>query len=316
VEYANVGSTRIPIVYNMTEPDGASTSSTPLAGGNFFWVTSNDAMGHNVLGITGADGTLSGPPGRPSAGCQPCHSNLVTATGTTGFGGRVAEGGCKACHVPRHHATGTNAVTGGPEGWYRFLGSAMQSASTGSNEVSIGVVGIEDDDWEQTSGPADHNVYQGTSYVYNSAGMGSGLSRGSIGQLCVGCHARFHHGNTGSPGNWMNTDTSVGVDSTALTGVWIRHPSDVLIEDDGEYTDFSNYNPMVAVGRMDLTAGDANFTTIDHTRDVVTCISCHRPHGSPNEDMLRWDYDGMLAHDSNADAGNGCFVCHTAKDDY
>ena len=34
-----------------------------LAGGNFYWVQSSDAAGHNVLGVTGADTTLTAPPG-------------------------------------------------------------------------------------------------------------------------------------------------------------------------------------------------------------------------------------------------------------
>ena len=49
---------------------------------------------------------------------------------------------------------------------------------------------------------------------------------------------------------------------------------------------------------------------------IVTCISCHRAHGSPYPDLLRWDYntdtDVMSAGNS---AGNvGCFICHTTKD--
>ncbi len=311
----NIGSTRIPIVYNMTEPDGSSTATTPLAGGNFYWVTTDDSKGHNVYGISNQDATLNSAPGFASAGCSPCHQNLTIPESFTGFGS-VSKGGCQACHVPRHHANGKATVTGSAEGWYRFLGSAMAAAQLNTNIVWSGVVGIEDDDWEQTSSPTDHNVYQGTSFIYTSGGMTGGLSWGSVGELCTGCHETFHHGPQAEGVNKMNTDDRLFIDSTALTGVWIRHPSNVLIEDKGEYSGITTYNPSVAIGRKNLVPNDANFQTIDHTRDVVTCISCHRPHGSPNPDMLRWDYNGMLAHDSNANTGNGCFVCHTTKDDF
>jgi len=46
---------------------------------------------------------------------------------------------------------------------------------------------------------------------------------------------------------------------------------------------------------------------------IVTCISCHRAHGSQYADLLRWDYATMTAH--NGTTGNvGCFQCHTSKD--
>jgi predicted CXXCH cytochrome family protein len=44
------------------------------------------------------------------------------------------------------------------------------------------------------------------------------------------------------------------------------------------------------------TAGDA----------IVTCISCHRAHGSPYYKLLRWDYAGSIS--------TGCAYCHTSKD--
>jgi len=48
----------------------------------------------------------------------------------------------------------------------------------------------------------------------------------------------------------------------------------------------------------------------------VTCISCHRPHGSPYPDMLRWDYANDC-NTGNADTATepcGCYSCHTTKD--
>jgi len=45
--------------------------------------------------------------------------------------------------------------------------------------------------------------------------------------------------------------------------------------------------------------------------DRVMCLSCHRAHGSPYLDMLRWDYNTMIAADSTK--SGGCFICHTNK---
>ncbi len=47
---------------------------------------------------------------------------------------------------------------------------------------------------------------------------------------------------------------------------------------------------------------------------IVTCLSCHRAHGSPYADLLRWDYDTMIAGNAGDATGKGCFVCHTTKD--
>jgi len=47
--------------------------------------------------------------------------------------------------------------------------------------------------------------------------------------------------------------------------------------------------------------------------DLVMCLSCHKPHGSPYSDMLRWDYSEMIAGDDSK--SGGCFTCHTQKND-
>ncbi len=294
-----VGSTRIPIVYNQTlptyPPDGSASSV--LAGGNFYWIAhaGGDAYGHNVYGISGVDGDLTYAPGPSTVGCTNCHETLSTAD---------EENGCKGCHVPRHHADDSATVVGSTGGWYRFLGDnpAMTFGAPGSE---TGVVGIEEEDWEQNPSASNHNAYQGTTDVYAKTFMPY-VPDNTIGQFCAGCHGNFHHD--------MNTDQPTGV-----AGAWIRHPSDVVIPNSGEYaTAFGgpdgDYNPLVPVAKSTtLVDGDANFATVTINSDVVTCISCHRPHGSPYPDMLRWDY--LTECDAGtASADCGCFSCHTAKD--
>lgn len=293
-----VGGTSIPIVYNQTlptyPPDGSASSV--LAGGNFYWIAhaGGDAYGHNVYGISAADGTLtSGAPGN-SAGCTNCHGTLSSATAPE------TETGCRGCHVPHHHADDSATVVGESGGWYRFLGDNTAMAMG----TYRGVVGIEDAEWEQNPSSSNHNAYQGTTNLYNRAKTNDNYS---IGEFCAGCHGDYHFAmNTGQPGG-------------DLSGAWIRHPSDVVIPNSGEYaTAFAgpdgDYNPLVPVAKSTaLVAGDENFATVTINSDVVTCISCHRPHGSPYPDMLRWDYSNDCDA-GTASADCGCFYCHTAKD--
>ncbi len=278
------GETRVPIVFNLLEPtyppNGSATST--LAGGNFHWILSGDGYGHNVAGISAADGTLNHAPGweARSGECISCHGTLADA-----------QSGCSGCHVPMHHAAGSGVVAGQDHGWYRFLGSVMQ-AREGAAVPTQGVIGIEDPNWEQNPVSNRHNVYQGKPGLYNDY-----LDTGSIGQKCAGCHGNFH--------------SNVGEGSP-----WIRHPIDVAIPNEGEFVDFINYDPMVPVSRLTVGAGDENFSQISRGSDMVTCISCHRPHGSPYPSMLRWgyrDWPGIDSH-TNQPAWNGCAVCHTYKD--
>ena len=92
-----------------------------------------------------------------------------------------------------------------------------------------------------------------------------------------------------------------------------RHPSDVLIPDSGEYADYSEYNALAPVAKEEIDDGMKNSSVVTPGTDIVTCISCHRPHGSPYPDMLRWDYASCQAGAANSECG--CFICHTAKDD-
>ena len=297
---------RVPIVLTGSEPTyppNGSTSSV-LAGGNFYWVAEgDDTKGHNVFGLRGptfaanVDGNLSAAPGNAQAVgtgslCNDCHGTLATEAS-----------GCKGCHFAAHHVDNGNnaadgAVTRQGDGWYRFLSGAQMvtaaspATSTRDGLLNLpGVIGVEDANWEQN--PASHNTYKGAQ-GFTTAGFGS-VNGNSIGLYCTGCHSRFHH-NTGTV-----TD---GMQNTA--GAWIRHPSDVVLPGAGtEYADYS-YTALAPVAYETISAGGVG------TTQLVTCISCHRPHGSPYPDMLRWDYGTCQTNTENADCG--CFACHTTKD--
>ena len=293
--------TRIPIVYTTNAPSlEPGTPTSMLAGGNFHWVKTDDNKGHNVYGISGMDSLLRTAPGA-STSCSPCHDTLATA-----------RSGCRGCHLPAHHADDSAVVVTGEQGAYRFLGNVMSAVFTGWPPETKGgwglggkgVAGIEDADWEQSVSATDHNTYSGTEVVYPKDAF-SYLNHGVIGEVCTGCHGNFHHRmNTGQSANTAQAGD--------LSGVWIRHPSDVLIPDAGEYAAYTRYNPLAPAAKQDLTAGMKNSSTVTPGSDIVTCISCHRPHGSPYPDMLRWDYDTCDA--GTANEACGCYVCHTAKD--
>ncbi len=277
-----------PIVFNIAEPTyqaGGSTNST-LSGGNFHWlINKGDAYGHNVYGIAGEDPRFplnQAPGGEEHTGeCVNCHGTLATS-----------QSGCEGCHVPLHHADGSqDVVVGRDKGWYRFLGSVMQRREQ-EGIPAEGVTGIEAPDWEQSSSATQHNAYQGSPHPFVSY-----LESGAIDQKCIGCHDKFHK-------------------ETAADSTWIRHPVEVPIPDAGEFTGFTRYNPLVPVARQNVKSEDAGFSVINRGSDLVSCISCHRPHGSPYPAMLRWGYRDWPGIDSYTQlpAVNGCAVCHTSKD--
>ena len=277
--------TGAPIVYNT----GAPTSC--LAGGNFYWVANGaDAKGHNVSGIASEDAAITaaeGAPGGSGCGGGSCHDTLALGT-TTGL--LVAPGGCQGCHLNvMHHAndgTGTKYVDSAVKGWYRFLSGHM-TASNG------GVKGIEDRDWGYNDSSSNHNEYLGV--AVDKTGSTS-LTNGSMTAFCCGCHGDFH----------TEQDSS---------GSWIRHPSDTVIPNSGEYSNafgadgsgYGTYNPDIPVARPSLQTTDPNLVYIG--TDMVMCLSCHRPHGSQYYKMLRWEYDST----SLSTALKGCNVCHTSK---
>lgn len=279
---ANTLTSGVPYVFDTSD-------ALDLAGGNFDYVNTADANGHNVVGISNADATLTVAPGGTMTGQLTCAS----ATG---------------CHGDRSVATDQFASVSGAH-----HGKAANTYMDGSDLVNSyrmlnGVKGIEDLDWEKTNSATDHNQYYGVPRV-----APGDSTTGSISALCATCHSDFH--------------TTV-TNATTMSNPWIRHPTDFDMNDTAagsEYRSYGGagvnaYDPAVPVASDDMTAGVLSAVfglgagTVGHDA-IVTCVSCHRVHGSPNADMLRWDYSGMIAHGGTASAAGGCFACHTTKDD-
>lgn len=298
----NDGTNATPYVMSLTAPvftvNGVGNT---LAGGNFWWVAQagGDAKGHNVLGISGQDAAITAAEGAPGGtiggpGCTGCHGTLAVAQiELSAFGS-----GCEGCHLNvMHHAddgTGTKYVGASP--WYRFL-------SGHASGFGSGVTGIEHVGWNYgaTIGSANHNEYLGSVGDKTSAGGFAGLGN-TMTAFCTGCHGNFH----------IQDSTATGA------APWLRHPSDAVIPNSGEYAFMSTlYNPDTPVARPANFAGWTTGTpsaAVAPGTDMVMCLSCHVAHGSPYDDLLRWDYAAMVA--GTTDPGNtGCFVCHTTKDD-
>lgn len=266
-------STRIPIVYNTTEP-----TDNVLAGGNFYWVgAGDDTKGHNVYGISGADPNhTGGAPGNTNCGGDntACHSTLAVS------GNSYSRPGCQGCHFNTFHHTDNDQ--------YRFL-----NGHQGSDHY---VVGQEHANWEQDATSSSHNFYKGYDGPVSTSGGATLAVTNSISTFCSACHYEFHRKGD-------EYISGIGDESA-----WVRHPTDIDLPATGE---FASYDPEAAYDLNAPVAWTAP-TSESKGTPIVMCLSCHRPHGSAYSDMLRWDYAADCIVDSgNTDCG--CTTCHSSK---
>jgi len=289
-----------PIVLHINDPDGQGAGKT-LAGGDFYWVADGlgdaDSKGHNVAGVSNEDTSIGyTPPGfntdaTPGAlsdgaiGSSWNATNQLTCAGTYGCHGKHSDSAISGAHHANTDGTSTVASTPTTVGnSYRFLG---------------GIKGLENSMWNWDETNADHNEYYG---VDGSINYGT---KDTISYSCAQCHGNFHN------------DAGTGTSSP-----WIRHPTDIVLPttSDKEYQYYNpdgghSYSVEAPVARGIVpTTGSSSTVTIGGTGTdgaIVMCLSCHRAHGSPEPDILRWTYNGMTAGIGESDTG--CFTCHTTK---
>jgi len=301
----NNGTNKTPYVYSGSgvEYNFGGTRNT-LAGGNFYWVTGgNDTCGHNVEGIPGVtipdpnfEDATSYPPGYDSTyrdGITWPENQPVTCAGTYGCHGNFSKENPVEAILGAHHQNELcNSTTNNCDGStvaksYRFL---------------LGIKGTEDPDWEYTLSKTDHNGYYA---VDNPTGGTS--NEGSINYLCGECHGKFH------------SDTGSG------SSPWLRHPTDydmnhVSSKEYGDYPNISLFSGKLGVTNTgdyfaDVPVGNVQGEVLNSVngtgKAIVLCISCHRAHATPFDDILRWNYRGWPGN--STDDQNGCLACHTTK---
>ncbi len=290
----NDGTNNIPYVNKTTlptyGPDG--TTGETLAGGNFYWVAAaglaSDPKGHNVAsdGLANQDATLGNTPPGSSTGAL---ASQLTCAGITGCHGDRTQDSDFGAMSGTHHADdsiidGTTVVRS-----YRFLD---------------GVVGLEDSDWEYQPTASAHNQYKGADRASDSTGD---VDATTISSLCARCHNDFHNGS----GNVGGTAPS----AMPFSSPWVRHPTDFDMGNTGAASEYRGYGGSANAYVVAAPVASVDVTTVLQTvtfnnDTIVTCISCHRAHGTPYDDLLRWDYSSISA---GGGGSGGCFECHTTK---
>ncbi len=273
-----LGGVRVPVVNNTVKPDST------LAGGNFFYVAKGfgDRRGHNVDIIASPDAKFGDAP----PGYDP-----ETDPSVIGYNSKrpLTCAGSNGCHGNRnvrdpfmaikgsHHADDSPVDGSTTAKSYRYLKN--------TNKIK-GVLGLEDQDWGQNSSLKKHNEYSP-----------------SMDNFCANCHSSYYR-----------------KDKIGKMSPWFRHPAGVILPKRDEYMNYNPdvppppdmpgarmYNPDAPVAREIVP--EAPSEVVKPGTDIVFCLSCHVAHASPNESMLRWDYDAIAL----GEVGGGCLICHTEK---
>ena len=254
--------------YPFVQIASGATDSNCLAGG-FFSTTMG--MGNNDDDHHGI-GNTSEPAGFDSSETD-WYTGITDGLGCAGTNG---------CHGNETDLDDMAAIKGG-----HHDPTAYRILYVGTD----GVIGSGAKDYEEAiiDDPGTPVVTTGDTQNVNI--YSAGVDDPSISELCAKCHGDFHNesGSTGDCGS---------------ASPWIRHPTDIAIPttwaigDTGYTLDGDDYkhNPV----------GYDN-ATFDITNKMATCLSCHRAHGTANNDLLRWAYS---TQDAGSELEYGCLGCH------
>lgn len=289
------GESQIPQVYH-------TYSGGDLAGGNFAYVTgakgsgASDTKGHNIDPLNPDDNLFAAPGyGHPTIP----DLAILTCSGRFGCHGYPDPDGSSGIEGAHHkNIDGKCNIADEVYNSYRFLLAVKGLENTNDKWMNVDENSHNEYYGKITPQP-NSSSYCNTCHVEFYPSFPTDLS---ISRLCATCHGNFHalSGLSSDPGIGGNTSSP-----------FVRHPTDILIKNQGEYAVANRaYNVQAPVGRTTVPDNIINIAT---DNDVVTCLSCHVAHASNYPDLLRWDYDNIIAGGGGAD-GTGCFICHTSKD--
>ncbi|MEW6219030.1 MAG: cytochrome c3 family protein [Thermodesulfobacteriota bacterium] len=305
---------QIPQVYHT---DGSGN----LAAGNFGYIDgtigtgASGTKGHNVIDLFGAnsDPAVSAAPG------------VILFHNLTDSNLRCAGG--RGCHGVRKDVAGNYGLPAVRGAHHSNVEGALGTADALGNSYRflLGVKGVENstDRWQNKSA-ASHNEYFGaTSPQTYGCGGGSEVTchaapdsrvippGNTMSSFCGSCHGQFHSLAA------SNGVTGIG---TGTGSPFVRHPTDVILDRSGGTAEYAFYNGggttfSVEAPVARLTVPGAVSSAVVPSQSAVMCLSCHFAHGSDYPDMLRWEYNQNAHTNGAGNSNNGCFICHTTKDD-
>lgn len=291
----NLGGTNVtPFVdHTGTVNYGASgIEGDTLAGGTFKFVKTTDYKGHNVSGIANPDVTLSSPPGFDHG--RAAADGTIPGNGSGWTTQQITCAGTYGCHGSHDTTNPYQAISGAHH--QNSQGSAITTpgdTAAGGYRMLVGIAGYEDPDWEFQPDKDNHNQYKGI----DSAGQSTETS--TISYFCGECHGQFHNPSA-------NLSTGGG-------SPWLRHPTDYDMgntDSGSEYHSYggagNTYLPATPLASDTITSVKSAISFLDDSA-IVTCLSCHRAHGSNFYKAMRWGY-------AESSSGGLCSNCHTSKD--
>ena len=109
---------------------------------------------------------------------------------------------------------------------------------------------------------------------------------------CKECHATYH-------------DTLGGPEPGSA---WTRHPKDISINtgDINGHADYTNWSSGLS-SRVPVLDTDG---TVPSTDDAVSCVSCHKAHGSTHDSGLIWDDPATADLEDGSLMIKTCQQCH------